>query len=205
MTKIISNKEETARLFQNDFLDFFSKVPWWIPLAIYLPTIVYYSAISYIILKNIYLVLFYFVFGLISWTFTEYLIHRFVFHYEPKSNLGEKLIFISHGIHHAYPKDPLRLVMPPSVSIPLAVGFYYFFDLIFPQNLNLPFFAGFVAGYLFYDTTHYAIHHSTIRNKFFRRIKSHHMLHHYKEEKKGFGVSSPLWDVVFGTNFKSRD
>lgn len=205
MTKIISNKEETARLFQNDFLEFFSKVPWWIPLAIYLPTIVYYSTISYIILKNIYPVLFYFVFGLIFWTFTEYLIHRFVFHYEPKCNFGEKLIFIFHGIHHAYPKDPLRLVMPPSVSIPLAFGFYYFFDLIFPPNLNLPFFAGFVAGYLFYDTTHYAIHHSPIRNKFFRRIKSHHMLHHYKEEKNGFGVSSPLWDVVFGTNFKSRD
>lgn len=147
MTKIISNKEETVRLFQNDLLEFFSKVPWWVPLAIYLPTIVYCLTISYITLKNIYLVLFYFVFGVISWTFAKYLIHRFVFHYEAKSNLGEKLMFIFHGIHHAYPKDPLRLVMPPSVSIPLAFGFYYFFDLIFSQKLNLPFFAGFVAGY----------------------------------------------------------
>ncbi|MGQ9819902.1 MAG: sterol desaturase family protein [Candidatus Kapaibacteriales bacterium] len=204
MTKVISNKEETVRLFQNNLLEFLSKVPWWIPMLIYIPTIGYFLLLSFKNIESVYIIIFFFAFGLFWWTLIEYLIHRFVFHYEPKSQIGDKIIFIFHGVHHAYPKDPLRLVMPPSVSVPLAFAFFYFFDLIFPKNLNLPFFAGFVMGYLIYDTIHYAIHHFPMRNKLFYRIKSHHMLHHYKDDRKGFGVSSPLWDSVFNTNFISK-
>lgn len=201
MTAIISNREETPRLFQNPFLEILSKIPWWVPIAIYLPVIIYFLYISTLKVKSFHTIILFFILGVLIWTLTEYLLHRFVFHFRPKSNFGEKLVFIFHGIHHAYPKDPLRLVMPPSVSIPLAILFFYLFDLILPLNKNFPFFAGFVFGYLFYDITHYAIHHFPIRNKFFHFIKSHHMKHHFKNEKSGYGVSFPVWDYVFGTNF----
>lgn len=200
MSKILSNEEITPRLFKNDILEFFSKVSWYVPLIIYIPVVgisLYYSIFVYhhSTFEVVSLVLF----GVFAWTFVEYLLHRFVFHYNPKTKLGEKLHFIFHGVHHSYPRDPKRLVMPPSVSIPLAFGFFFLFDLIFPKMFNLPFFAGFVMGYLIYDTTHYAVHHFPIKNKLFLKIKAHHMKHHYSDENSRFGVSSPLWDLVFGT------
>lgn len=198
MGKVISNKEETPRLFRNDFIEFFSKVSWYVPLVIYLPVVAYFIYRSSMLVSTTNLILF-FMLGTFCWTFVEYILHRYVFHYNPKTPLGERLVFIFHGIHHSYPRDPKRLVMPPSVSIPLAAIFYFLFYTIFPNNFEMPFFAGFVVGYLIYDITHYAIHHFAIKNKIFLKIKSHHMKHHYQNENSGFGVSFPLWDWVFGT------
>jgi len=94
--------------------------------------------------------------------------------------------------------------MPASVSIPLASLFYFLFYNILGSNLLMPFFAGFISGYLFYDMTHYAIHHYNMKNKFWLAIKNHHMLHHYKHDDKGFGVSQPAWDYVFKTTFPEK-
>jgi sterol desaturase/sphingolipid hydroxylase (fatty acid hydroxylase superfamily) len=62
-----------------------------------------------------------------------------------------------------------------------------------------PLFAGFAAGYLTYDMTHYATHHVRLNWGYFKLVRRHHMLHHAKTPEKRFGVSSPLWDYVFGT------
>lgn len=198
MGKVVSNKEETPRLFQSQFLEFFSRVSWYVPLVIYLPVVAYFIYRSLTLISWSNLILF-FIFGTFCWTFVEYVLHRYVFHYKPKTQFGERLIFIFHGVHHSYPRDPKRLVMPPSVSLPLAFVFYFLFETIFPNNFGMPFFAGFVVGYLIYDTTHYAIHHFAIKNKIFLKVKSHHMKHHYQNENLGFGVSSPMWDWIFGT------
>jgi sterol desaturase/sphingolipid hydroxylase (fatty acid hydroxylase superfamily) len=145
-----------------------------------------------------------FVCGLVAWTFAEYVMHRFVFHYHPSSEFGKRIHFIFHGIHHDYPNDSLRLVLPPSVSIPLALLFYLLFTLILPSNWLFPFFAGFILGYLCYDMMHYAIHHANIKGKWWNDIRSHHLKHHYQDDESGFGVSSPLWDLIFGSNFKQK-
>jgi sterol desaturase/sphingolipid hydroxylase (fatty acid hydroxylase superfamily) len=139
--------------------------------------------------------------GLFVWTLTEYTLHRFVFHFQPKSQFGQRLHFIFHGVHHDYPSDTKRLVMPPSVSIPLAALFYFIFKMILGVSFVAPFFVGFLIGYLFYDISHYAIHHFNMHSKFWLNIKNHHMKHHYQDASKGFGVSSPLWDIIIGTNF----
>jgi len=199
MSKVISNEKITPRLFKNDILEAFSKVSWYVPLLLYLPVVLISLFISVSIIKLETAVIL-FLSGILAWTFFEYLLHRFVFHYEPKSEFGKRIHFIFHGIHHSYPRDPKRLVMPPSVSIPLAFFFYFLFKFTFPGDLGLPFFAGFVLGYIIYDTIHYAVHHFPIRNKLLLKIKSHHMKHHYKSENSRFGVSSPLWDIIFGTN-----
>jgi sterol desaturase/sphingolipid hydroxylase (fatty acid hydroxylase superfamily) len=91
--------------------------------------------------------------------------------------------------------------MPPSVSLPLAALFYLLFNSILGKELVAPFFVGFIVGYLFYDMTHYAVHHFAIKNKFFLIIKKHHMRHHFQDSEKGYGVSSPVWDDVMKTNF----
>lgn len=199
----ISNKDETVRMFENDILDFFSRVHFTVPLIIYLPVIAYllYLSVTVYFMSALTIVGL-FLAGMAMWSITEYLLHRFIFHYPAKSKFGKKIHFIFHGVHHDYPSDSKRLVMPPSVSIPLAVIFYFIFLAIFGQSLMLPFFAGFILGYLFYDVTHYAIHHFNMHNKFWLAIKNHHMLHHFQDEYKGYGVSTPFWDIIFRTNFE---
>jgi sterol desaturase/sphingolipid hydroxylase (fatty acid hydroxylase superfamily) len=132
-------------------------------------------------------------------------LHRFVFHFEPKSEIGKRIHWTFHGVHHDYPNDSLRLVMPPSVSIPLAILFYFLFRWIFGTSLFAPFYSGFVAGYLTYDITHYAVHHFAIKSKFWMRIKQHHMKHHYVEPNLGYGVSSDFWDKIFRTGFSRNE
>jgi len=198
----VSNKDETVRMFKSDFMEAFSRVHYTVPMYIYIPVILvlfYFSIVVYHVSALNIIVLF--IGGIVAWTLAEYLLHRFVFHYKAKSEFGKRIHFIFHGVHHDYPSDSKRLVMPPSVSIPLAALFYFIFLLIFGQALMLPFFAGFILGYLFYDISHYAIHHFNMHSKFWLAIKNHHMLHHYQDEYKGYGVSSPFWDVIFRTNF----
>lgn len=198
----VSNKDETVRMFKSDFFEAFSKVHFTIPLVIFLPIIMYflYSSIWTFELKLLSIISL-IVIGLFIWTITEYTLHRFIFHFEAKSKIGKKIHFIFHGVHHDYPHDSKRLVMPPAVSIPLATLFYFLFKWIVGESFISPFFVGFLTGYLFYDLTHYAIHHFNMHNKFWLAIKNHHMKHHYQDPTKGFGVSTPLWDVIVGTNF----
>jgi 4-hydroxysphinganine ceramide fatty acyl 2-hydroxylase len=140
-----------------------------------------------------------FVLGVFVWTLTEYLLHRFVFHYQPTSEFGKRIHFMTHGVHHDYPSDSKRLVMVPSVSIPLAALFYGLFLLISGPFYVLPFFAGFIFGYICYDEIHYATHHAPLKGGVGLWLKHHHVLHHYRNPDRGYGVSSPLWDYVFGT------
>jgi len=202
----VSNKDETVRMFESDFLEVFSRVHFTVPLFIYLPVIFYFLYRSIFVFElNVVKIFSLIIFGIAVWTLTEYTLHRFIFHLEPKSEFGAKIHFIFHGVHHDYPNDSRRLVMPPSVSVPLAVLFYFIFNAILNPVNVAPFFIGFLLGYLCYDLTHYAIHHYNMHNRFWLAIKNHHMRHHYMDSKKGFGVSSPLWDAVMGTNFSKKD
>jgi sterol desaturase/sphingolipid hydroxylase (fatty acid hydroxylase superfamily) len=201
MSKLYSsNKDESARLFKSDFLEMFTHVHWSVPLIVYIPVVSYllYKAAgtAAVTLTSGSLLL---LSGIVVWTITEYVLHRFVFHYEPTSKVGKYLHFMMHGVHHEYPNDSKRLVMPPSVSIPLATLFYLLFLAIVREPYHLPFFAGFLIGYMLYDEIHYATHHAPLKNGLWQKIKHHHVLHHYHDPEKGFGVSSPLWDYVFGT------
>ena len=192
-------------MFKSGFLEKFSKVHFTVPLFVFVPVIIYFSwkAFSKANVSVIDYVLYFFL-GLFVWTATEYLLHRFVFHKELKGKIGERIHFIFHGVHHDYPSDRLRLVMPPSVSIPLAALFYWIFSLILSPAHLYSFFPGFILGYLFYDMTHYAIHHFNFKNSIWKNIKQHHMLHHYSDPTKGYGVSSALWDKIFRSDFPEK-
>ncbi|MEO5889526.1 MAG: sterol desaturase family protein [Ferruginibacter sp.] len=197
----ISNAEDSIKLFKNNILDSLSKVHFTVPLYIYIPAILFFAYKSFT--HGIYIggFVIYFAAGLLTWTITEYFLHRFVFHYHPTSEFGKKMHFIFHGVHHDYPRDKKRLVMPPSASIPLATLFYFLFSLVLQQQLLFAFFPGFLLGYLIYDMLHYAMHHHNFKNPILKKMKQHHMLHHYKEPSKGFGVSSSLWDVLLKSDF----
>jgi hypothetical protein len=129
-----------------------------------------------------------FLVGVLMWTLLEYVVHRYVFHYEPKTRAGKMLHFIVHGVHHDYPNDATRLVLPPAVSLPMAVLLYFLFAFAF-RSYAPPISAGFAVGYVCYDTIHYATHHFAMNNRIGRWLKQYHLRHHYKEDEAGFGVS----------------
>lgn len=201
----ISNASTSTRMFKNNVLELLSKVHFSVPLYIYIPVSVFFSYKAF--QKGIPVLEFvgWIALGLLVWTITEYVLHRYIFHFHPTSDWGKRLHFIFHGVHHDYPRDALRLVMPPSASVPLATGFYFLFKLILPSAASLyAFFPGFIIGYLIYDMMHYAMHHYNFKSSLMKKIKQHHMLHHYQDETKGYGVSSPLWDVFFKSGFKKK-
>jgi sterol desaturase/sphingolipid hydroxylase (fatty acid hydroxylase superfamily) len=202
----INHDEEPVRLFQSGFLEFFTHIHPVVVLVIWLPVVVYFLAASILdpAPRGAGSIPLGFLVGVALWTFTEYTLHRFVFHFRPRSPAQEKIVFLFHGIHHLQPQCKTRLVMPPAVSVPLAFLFYAVFYLVLGRLLGLPHwigpaFAGFVAGYLAYDMTHYATHHIPMRRGILKYLKRHHMLHHYKTPDQRFGVTSPIWDYVFGT------
>ncbi len=144
--------------------------------------------------------------GVAAWTLLEYLLHRWVFHFEPRadSELQQDLSFLVHGVHHDYPYDPERLVMPPVVAvvIALAVGFGLHAGL--GPRLFPPVFSGLVAGYLWYDLTHYAVHHLRQSTALGRMQRRNHYLHHFRHPDRLFGVTTPFWDFVFRTHLAAE-
>jgi 4-hydroxysphinganine ceramide fatty acyl 2-hydroxylase len=201
----VSNSPESVRMFKSDILESLSKVSFYVPIIIFLPVIGVCAYYSLLVDEQPFINFFgLFIAGLFVWTFIEYIMHRFVFHFVPKAKWALRLHFIFHGVHHDYPSDAKRLVMPPSASIPLATGFYFLFKLVFPALYVNGLFAGFILGYLVYDISHYAIHHFNFKGSFWKKIKQHHMLHHYQDPSKGYGVSSPLWDKIFRSDFLKK-
>ncbi|GAB1464291.1 sterol desaturase family protein [Pedobacter sp.] len=201
----ISNSKESTRMFKSDLLEPLSKVKYYVPLLIYVPLIFFLAWKSLFYVKTPVLEFFgWLAFGLFIWTITEYVLHRWIFHFYPTSTWGKRIHFIFHGVHHDYPNDANRLVMPPSASIPLALGFYFLFDWLLPDTTVYAFFIGFIGGYLFYDMVHYALHHANFKSGFWKTLKHHHMLHHYQDASKGFGVSWMFWDGVFRSGFEKK-
>lgn len=187
-------------MFENEFLEKHSRINPITPFVVYVPMILalmyrtYDRHVSFAVGAGV------FVAGLFAWTFAEYVLHRYVFHWYKDTPFGRRVHFLLHGVHHDFPNDGDRLVMPLLTSLPLAVIFYSLFYFAFGgARLAEPFFAGFALGYLAYDGTHYAVHHFKQTTRIGRFVKRHHMLHHHADHDGGFGVSSPIWDYVFGT------
>src|SRR6202011_1171332 len=147
----ISNKSESVPMFESRFMEFFTHVHPATPLVLYVPVIVYmlYRALAQEDM-SILAILPLFLAGILMWTLLEYIVHRYVFHYEPKTSAGKTLHFIIHGVHHDYPNDASRLVLPPVISLPLAILFYLLFALSF-RGFAPPIWAGLASGYVCYD------------------------------------------------------
>ena len=203
-----SNRSEklsaSPQLFESDFLNFFSRVHPAIPAIVFVPVIVAMQWLGAGRGLGGWELALLTAGGVAIWTLTEYWLHRLVFHWEPEHAFGRRMHFIIHGIHHDHPNDKLRLVMPPAVSIPLAALFFGAFALLFGAPAAYPVFAGLLVGYLFYDYTHYYVHHFVPRSALGKRLREQHMRHHFQDHRFGYGVSSPLWDVVFGTLPRKR-
>jgi sterol desaturase/sphingolipid hydroxylase (fatty acid hydroxylase superfamily) len=192
----------SPRMFDSDLLDKLSRVHPAVPVVIFVPAIAVLLGFAIAKMDSALGLIGLFVGGYAFWTLSEYFIHRVIFHFEPEDGFGARLHWIIHGVHHDHPNDPLRLVMPPSVSVPLSSLFLLGFYAVFGTPLWLAFGAGFLAGYLIYDMTHYHLHHHTPKTRMGKRLRELHMRHHFQDHERGFGISAPYWDNVFGTATK---
>ncbi|MGY6552336.1 MAG: sterol desaturase family protein [Erythrobacter sp.] len=143
------------------------------------------------------------VLGWLVWTAVEYMLHRFVFHLEPRSARLQQLVFVIHGNHHAEPNDPLRNLMPPIVSIPVASLIWTLFVLTLGTKGNWVF-LGFMIGYFIYDLLHYCCHQYAMKGRFGRTLKRHHMRHHFHHQSGNYGISGMIWDRLLATRITSQ-
>ena len=190
-------------MFDSKLLDAFSRVHPTVPVVIFLPAIAVLVAWG-LTRVSVLATLGLFAAGYALWTLFEYWLHRIVFHFEPENGFGARLHWIIHGVHHDHPNDPMRLVMPPAVSVPLAAVVFGVLYLIFGSDYAPALGAGFFAGYLAYDLTHYYLHHFRPRGRLGRMLRERHMRHHFQDDTRGFGISAPYWDEVFGTSPRAK-
>lgn len=203
--RFVSNRNETVRMFESDFLEFFSHINPATPIIVFVPitAVLLYIAVE-VNQLSVLTIVGLFLLGIFFWTFIEYTLHRFVFHYQPKTNWGKRLHFILHGVHHDYPSDATRLVMTPTISLPLSAFFYGVYWLIFGFEYVNAIYAGTAVGYVCYDTIHYATHHFKMNKGIGKWLRQYHMRHHFHDDTSKYGVSVPLWDYVFGTVGKKK-
>lgn len=196
----IHNKGQ-AQLFKNSYLEMLTKTHPLVIWGMYLPIsigLMYYAhtRLGY----GIGMIVLVFLAGMFFWSFFEYIMHRFAFHYVAESERAKKIVYVMHGNHHHFPRDKERLFMPPVPSLIISSVLFSLMYLIM-GSVTFMFFPGFMIGYLMYGSMHYAIHAWNPPFKWMKGLWRNHHLHHYKDDGKGFGVSSTLWDHVFGTMF----
>ena len=199
--------QQSLRLFRSSWLEALSHVPWWIVPVVWIPIILglwglalRWQGVPVSRIAGLSVV------GLLVWTLVEYVLHRWVFHFVPRSTLGRRVHFLGHGIHHLDPWDPTRLVMPPLaavlIALPVFLAIYAVCLVLVPAvalGTALSVFGGLLVGYIVYDLTHYATHHVRPRTRWGKRLKAWHLAHHHKWPDRLFGVSLPFWDIVFRT------
>ena len=189
----------SAQLFENPILERLTKTHIALPISIFVSfsaASIYYGFANGIlsVLSAVGL----FLAGWLIFTFIEYMAHRHIFHMEPTSEFKKDIAYKFHGNHHDYPKDKDRLAMPPIVSVFIASFFFFLFKLIFGQ-LVFGLVAGLLFGYALYLFVHYSVHAFPPPKNFLKILWVQHSIHHYKDPERAFGVTSPLWDWVFGT------
>ena len=203
--KIMPDPSKQIRIFKQDFFEFFSSTEWyhvpmvWLPFTCMILWLHWNSLIGYSVGRAVFL----FVFGLIEWSLGEYVLHRFLFHIDeflPRNGWVFGLHFIIHGIHHAFPQDPGRLVFPLFNAFVVGLIKLMLLCVLFGYNDAVFVLAGFGLGYIAYDMFHYYTHHSN--GMFMESQVRYHQKHHHKDPTRGFGVTTPFWDWVFGTMLK---
>jgi sterol desaturase/sphingolipid hydroxylase (fatty acid hydroxylase superfamily) len=129
-----------------------------------------------------------------SWTLIEYLLHRFVFHRMP----------LIAELHHAHHASPRAYVGTPTWASLLTLTGVFFIPVwrLFSLNIALGSISGLITGWLWYGIVHHAIHHRRPRwlATVLKGASHRHFLHHSPYVSGNFGVTSSVWDRVFGTH-----
>lgn len=191
--------KESPRFFENDILEFLTLTAWWVIPVVWLPVVCYTISMSVQMGHTLFEIVLMVGFGVFTWTLIEYTVHRFLFHIKTKTYWGNTMHYLLHGCHHKHPMDRLRLVFPPAAAAILTIPLWNMVKLLATPSSTPAFFGGGLLGYVMYDVTHYYLHHGQPSKETIRNLKKYHLNHHFRIQNKGFGITSSLWDKVFGT------
>ncbi|PWJ44362.1 sterol desaturase family protein [Sediminitomix flava] len=193
------NKPANDQLFDNKLLEYLTHTHAYVPISIFLVGsigMIFYGVYENLISPISCLAAF--ISGWLLFTWVEYAAHRFVYHMPETTQFRKDLTYKFHGVHHDFPKDKSRLAMPPIVSTVLASLLFVMFTFLM-GNWTYGFLPGFLTGYATYLLIHYIVHSYRPPKNFLRVLWVHHGIHHYKDPERAFGVSSTLWDHIYGT------
>lgn len=193
------NNKGTKQLFENKILERLSRTHIAVPITLfvlYSAGLLIWSVFNTELPAATTVALFFA--GLLIFTLIEYMVHRFVFHMRTHTKLRKSIQYNFHGVHHEYPKDKDRLAMPPIASITISTILLFLLRLVI-GDYTFAFLPGFLIGYASYLFVHYIVHAYPPPRNVFKILWVHHGIHHYKRQDAAFGVSSPLWDVIFRT------
>lgn len=143
--------------------------------------------------------------GVLVWTLIEYVLHRFIFHLvqvkEPWRTMASGL----HMDHHRDTEVKNLIIAPPLVSLLFSLPIFAIL-LAFTWSLStaLMLHAGVLIGYIAYEWCHYGAHQYNSSFPLFRYLKRYHLQHHFKHPQGTFGVTTPMWDYLFGTAYKPK-
>lgn len=192
-------RKNSATLFNQSLLEALTRT------HIAFPLVLFYSSAAILMGVSFY-------YGLVSpasntwmflagvWFFTliEYIVHRFAYHADTENATKTRLKYMFHGLHHDHPRDKRRLAMPPLASA-VVVGIFFGIYRLLLGDYGIPFTAGTLFGYASYLCVHYSVHVFRPPNNLLRNLWVHHAIHHHIDDEVAYGVSSPFWDVIFGT------
>lgn len=183
-----------ARFFESDALEAVTAVKWWVVPLLWLPVaaLLAVRASAVLPLRSLAALA---AAGMLLWQLIEYSLHRWLFHAAPSSPHMILVHFLMHGNHHKYPSDIDRLVFPPLPACLPASIIYGTLRACLPQALAAAVFSGVLVGYVAYDCMHYLMHSGHLRG----RLRTRHMHHHYADDTVAYGISSPLFDILLGT------
>lgn len=190
--------EKSPKLFKSPLLEVLTKTKLWIIVTLYsLVAAACLFSYIYFFKGTIFSMLILFFSGFLAWTFGEYILHRFVYHKIKDASYDTGMQYVFHGIHHQYPSDEDRIILPPVPGLLIASLFFGFYYLLM-GSAAFSFGSGFLIGYLVYISIHWLVHSKPTPNRF-AFWWNHHNIHHYQQHDRAFGVSTPIWDMVFGT------
>lgn len=201
MEKKIKHRGQ-AQIFKNPILEYLTKAPAPVSATIYICIAVSLLYIGYRneVVDPAWKAISIYTGAIFFWTFFEYFFHRYINHideYFPNSRWAGKIAYTIHGIHHEYPRDKERLLMPPVPGLLIVMLLYVVFFTILNSWVYF-FMPGFMTGYLLYTYVHFSVHTTPVPS-WLKTQYRHHAIHHYKHPDKAFGVSTSLWDQIFGT------
>jgi len=134
--------------------------------------------------------------GIATWSLVEYLLHRFLGH---DRRTMPNFFSVEHTRHHTEGDYFAPAWKKGLAALVTSVLVFLLLRLVVEPSLAIAYTAGFVGMYGIYELVHRRAHTHEGIGAYGRYLRRHHFHHHFGNPKANHGVTSPLWDLVFGS------